>query len=205
MENLTNFCVYMHTNRINGKKYIGITSQKPTNRWQNGHGYCLCPIFYAAIKKYGWDSFQHDILYTGLTQEEAERLEVELIAKYRTQDKAHGYNCASGGRTNAGYRYSEESKRRAREVKLGARNPMWGKTTSEETKAKLRASLQGDKNYRSRAVICVETGQRYAATAEAAREMGVSQTNVSACCRGKRRTAGGYHWRFADEVVSQNG
>lgn len=203
MENLTNWCVYMHENRVNGKKYIGITSQKPTNRWQNGHGYYLCPIFYAAIKKYGWDAFSHELLYTGLTQDEAEHLESELIAKYKTQDRAHGYNCAAGGKTNAGYHYTEESKRRASEAKLGDKNPMWGKTTSEETKDKLRESLRGAKNYRARAVVCVETGQVYAAVSEAARHTPrANQAGISCCCRGQRQTAGGYHWRYADEAVT---
>ena len=32
--------VYMHVNKINGKKYVGITSQKPEERWKNnGIGY----------------------------------------------------------------------------------------------------------------------------------------------------------------------
>ncbi len=97
MENLTNWCVYMHENRVNGKKYIGITSQKPTNRWRNGAGYDKQPRFFAAIQRYGWDAFRHEILYTGLTQEEAERLEVDLIEKYETLNEEKGYNIAPGG------------------------------------------------------------------------------------------------------------
>ena len=96
MENLSNkknnWCVYMHENRVNGKKYIGITSQKPTNSWANGHGYKSCPFFHAAILRQGWDAFKHEILYTGLEQVEAEKLEVELIAKYETRNPDKGYN-----------------------------------------------------------------------------------------------------------------
>lgn len=98
MENLTNWCVYMHEHRATGQKYIGITEHKPTKRWQNGRGYKQHPRFYSAIQKYGWDAFRHEILFTDLTKEEAERLEAHLIDKYQTRNPAKGYNCEGGGR-----------------------------------------------------------------------------------------------------------
>ena len=138
MENLTNWCVYMHENRVNGKKYIGITSLKPTNRWANGRGYQRCPLFYAAIEKYGWDAFRHDILFTGLTQEEAERLEVDLIAKYQTQDPEKGYNLAAGGGVNCGFHRSEEFKQKLSKARAGVyageHHNMYGKPRTVETK-----------------------------------------------------------------------
>ena len=48
------FTVYMHTNRLNNKKYIGITCQDPKKRWRNGKGY-KNGYFASAINKYGWD------------------------------------------------------------------------------------------------------------------------------------------------------
>jgi group I intron endonuclease len=140
MENLTNWCVYMHENRLNGKKYIGITSQKPTRRWQNGGHYSGNAYFYAAIQKHGWDGFRHEILYTDLTQAEAERLEVELIAKYQTQDPAKGYNLAAGGSTNAGWHHTAEARER-----IGARTR--GTSLSADHREKIAAAQRGEKNH----------------------------------------------------------
>ena len=65
------WCVYTHTNKINGKKYVGQTCQIPEKRWKNGNGYKRNPYFYNAIQKYGWDNFEHQILASDLTLEEA--------------------------------------------------------------------------------------------------------------------------------------
>ena len=64
------YTVYVHINKINHKKYIGITKQKPEDRWgKNGENYKESPHFYAAIQKYGWDNFEHIILKENLTKE----------------------------------------------------------------------------------------------------------------------------------------
>lgn len=91
------YTVYCHTNRINGKKYIGITKQRPSKRWHNGEGYIESPRFYNAIKKYGWHNFTHEILYTGLSQEEAKQKEIDLIAEWNLNDENFGYNISLGG------------------------------------------------------------------------------------------------------------
>ena len=91
-----NYSIYKHTNLINHKSYIGITSQKCENRWGiNGKGYELQPKFYHAIQKYGWDNFQHDILYTNLNKETALKIEADLIKTYDTIE--NGYNISPYG------------------------------------------------------------------------------------------------------------
>lgn len=89
--------VYIHINKINNKKYVGITSETdPNKRWKNGLGYKK-QYFYKAIQKYGWNNFQHKILFKNLTEEQAKQKEVELIALYNTNNNLYGYNQTPGG------------------------------------------------------------------------------------------------------------
>lgn len=48
----------------------------------------------------------------------------------------------------------------------------------------------------SKRVKCKETGIIYASTHQAQRKTGVSQGNISSCCNGRYKTAGGYHWQY---------
>ena len=91
------YCCYMHTNKINGKRYIGITCQDPKARWgSTGNGYIGQP-FYNAIEKYGWDNFDHEIIADGLSKAEAMILEGKKIEEYKTYMHENGYNVNHGG------------------------------------------------------------------------------------------------------------
>lgn len=124
---LKKYTVYCHTNKVNGKRYVGITCQTPEKRWRNGNGY-QGQIFYNAIQKYGWEEFGHEILFTGLTKEEAEQKEIELIAKWKTKESAFGYNVSSGGESgNNGAKCSINRRKLMSDRMKGSKNPMYGK------------------------------------------------------------------------------
>lgn len=94
--NEKNYKVYIHT-CPNGKKYVGITRRNVKDRWQSGHGYKSNSRFYNAILKYGWGNIKHEILFDGLTQEEAYKLEIEMIALNESNNPNYGYNQTEGG------------------------------------------------------------------------------------------------------------
>lgn len=102
------YCVYVHTNKSNGKRYVGITSMLPEKRWANGHGYRSNRLFYRAIQKYGWDGFTHEVLERGLTKESACEREVELIQTMQLTNPQYGYNLDKGG--NGSNRITEETR-----------------------------------------------------------------------------------------------
>lgn len=120
-ELIESYSVYVHTNKINGMKYVGITSQKyPKERWgKNGLGYHRGQQkFYSAIKEFGWDCFEHDIIYTNLTKEQALEIEENLITKYDSVN--NGYNSYSSGKQNY---TSDTAKQKLRMQRYGEDNP----------------------------------------------------------------------------------
>lgn len=130
----------MHTNKINGRRYIGITCQKPEKRQKQGKGYRTNIFFYNAIQKYGWDNFKHEILYDHLTHKEACKKEIELISTYKTADRMFGYNHTSGGEH---YEHNEETRKRMSDSHKGKYTgkgcAVRGRTFrhTDETKAKM--------------------------------------------------------------------
>ena len=112
-----NYTVYMHVNKENGKVYIGITSIEPEKRWRKGLGYFNQTHLYNSIKKYGWDNFEHIILFKDRTKEEAENLEILFIKILFSNNNKFGYNISNGG--NANGMHSEESKKKISKNRKG--------------------------------------------------------------------------------------
>ena len=246
-----NYCVYKHT-APNGKVYIGITSRKPEKRWRkDGSGYITSPHFFSAIQKYGWNAFNHDILFVGLTKDEACEKEKALIAEYNSADRRFGYNATLGGET--GLKITEEVKEKLRALSVNyysdpknraaQKYRALGYKHTKEAKVKIRLSNIGkhrslspdhikhisegrkaraaiDNSFRealasnwanvgrkkSRPVqqltIDGELIAEYESLHEADRVTGVRNGNISKCCNGITKTAGGYVWRYANSNIS---
>lgn len=92
--------IYKHTCKATGKSYIGQTIGTIDSRAKfNGSGYRKSPKFYAAIQKYGWDNFTHEILETNIDSEaKANEREQYWISYYDTLK--NGYNILPGGQIN---------------------------------------------------------------------------------------------------------
>ena len=117
------YYVYKHT-FPNDKVYIGITCMEPEERWNGGKGYIGQSVMLKAILEFGWDNIEHEIVYEGLSEEEAEQKEIELIAKYNSNDSNFGYNVSDGGLVKRNRRVVEihkpnYKKEKMRTVKIG--------------------------------------------------------------------------------------
>lgn len=157
------YCVYIHINKINGKKYVGQTCQTVEKRWQSGHGYEKCPYFWNAIQKYGWGNFDHEIVASNLTKEEADNFEKLLINKLNLLDRECGYNLKEGGshgslpeetrqkirESHIGQYLSDETKKKISESKTGEKNNFYGKHHSDASKQKIKDANTGRNNHNS--------------------------------------------------------
>jgi group I intron endonuclease len=136
--------VYLVTNAVNGKKYIGQTKQDFHRYWSHccsraRAGSFAKPALYAAIRKYGVSNFSIKILVIVATKEDADYYERELIKAFGTRSREKGYNCTDGGEGLFGYRHSEETKRKMSLAALGNKNGV-GHRVSDSQKAKLRGN-----------------------------------------------------------------
>lgn len=203
-----NYSVYIHT-CPNNKVYIGITCQKPEHRWNNGKGYKNNKHFFYAILKYGWDNIKHDILFDKLSEKDAKQKEKELIKQYKSNQREYGYNNSIGGESgSSGCNWSEESKKAFSLSMKGKPSNRKGKHLSEEHKKKLSEKSKGKKlneetkkkmsisSTRKKKIICIELNKTFDSGLQASKETNINCSHIYQCCKGKRKTAGGYKWSY---------
>ena len=88
--------VYLVTNKINGKQYVGQTVRPVEERWKD---HCRVKdenYFHRAIRKYGADNFSVEVIDTATTPEELDEKEVYWIKKLNCLFP-NGYNLRDGG------------------------------------------------------------------------------------------------------------
>lgn len=210
-----NYKVYIHRNKINNKVYIGITSMKPEHRWEsNGKGYKNNIYFARSIQKYGWENFEHIILYEGLTKKQAEEKEIELISFYDSTNRDKGYNISPGGSLRGedgdkkvseklmGHIVTKETREKLKLTSLSYYsnhdNPRKGYVKNDEEKY---IDMMAQKTRKPVEQIDLDTGEvinYFNSLGEAARFIGKSYANISKVCKGKYKQAYGYGWRYAN-------
>ena len=193
-----NYKVYVHINKVNGKRYYGITCQKVNRRWRNGKRYSYNQHFWNAINKYGWDNFEHIVIARGLTEEEAKWLEIELIREWDTTNKDKGYNISLGGDGGSGHEVTKETRKKISES-------LKGRTFSEEHRKNISKAGKGKhKGKNTTKIYCVELDMYFNSVTEAGDYVDCNDSNISSVLTGNNKTAGGYHWLYAEDVNEEN-
>lgn len=166
--------LYCITNLVNGKKYIGQTTQTIERRFKQ-HIECAKPSIFdnhmllpKAIHKYGEENFSITLLCMEIANSKNELidklndLETEYIKKYNTTDKNLGYNLTAGGNTVTENSMTPVDKYSENGLFLGS----------------------------------------YESAVEGCRQSGIDEDgyrNILRCCKGTRRTAYGFIWRYKGE------
>lgn len=91
--------IYKVTNKINGKVYIGQTNNLKRRIQEHKHDRRAGHLLHAAIKKYGFENFEIEILYFGPEYNDKER---EYISLYDSRNPKKGYNITTGGQDSHG-------------------------------------------------------------------------------------------------------
>jgi len=161
--------VYLTTNKVNGKKYIGMCKNTHEKKYL-GSG----KLLKEAIKKYGKENFERIILQVCETFQELSKAEEYWIKKYNAVKDESFYNLTSGGfGGNSDYlkeywnTFTKEEKKYCRnwskKDKNGKNNPMFGKKHSKKTKKLIgsksvnrnwnKPNHKGEKNPRAKIVL----------------------------------------------------
>lgn len=220
------FTVYAHLNSTNGKMYVGITSQKPTNRWCSGTGYRAQERFWNAIQKYGWDSFEHAIVASGLCESDAKNFEILLIRLLKTDSPLQGYNMTAGGTGTCGWvpdiawrhkiSVANKGKIVSEETRKKISRSRFNIALSEEHKRKIsiagkgramsanHARRIGIANMKPICQVTTDTNEVIAvwpSATEIHKSLGFLQSAISQAVTGRRAKAYGYVWKYEKEMV----
>lgn len=183
------YIVYQALNKVNGKKYIGVTcnglyARRRDHLAEAKSGRITCRVFHAAIRKYGPANFSWSILNVVQSFEEMMAKEIELIALLKPE-----YNICRGGR--------------------GAPGAMTGKTHNAKTRKRLRelglARIDTFKEYQHlgpqsqmKKVVCLNTGKIYNSVGEASNDTGADKAAITELCLHypRRLSANGLVFRY---------
>lgn len=178
--------IYITTNLVNGKRYLGMCSYHKRN-WRQylGSGTYLK----MAVKKYGANKFSREIISRHRTNETLSKAEIKAIAKLNCVKSTEWYNVAPGGYITNGFKGRKHTKERNEAIaaKLrGRKRPKHvgeavskarrGTVRSPETRRKHSLSIQGAKH--PRAIAVTIDGVRYDTITEATKKTDYSYREV---------------------------
>lgn len=236
--------IYLITNTVNGKKYVGQTLENDINvRW-NHHKSSKkgCPYLKRAIEKYGINIFKFQIICICF-DEDCNYYEPYYIKKFNSLSP-NGYNLMTGGgnskhipetilkiseanKNRIHTPLSEETKKKISQAKKGENSYNYGMKISEEQKEKTRETWRKKKeegkiklteqveeilkNGRQKGIEYnklikqIPVGQytkdnvfikKFSGACEAKDELNIDRSTILKVCKGIRKTAGGFIWKY---------
>lgn len=126
------YVIYLITNLVNDKKYVGQTQHgREERRWLEHSIYDLNDnkILHNAIKKHGSENFEFKVIEADIPETLIDEREKYYIKYYNTfYLNGQGYNMTEGGQGIHGYTHTEKTKQCIKESNLTT----WQRTKEEE-------------------------------------------------------------------------
>lgn len=224
--------IYIITNLITGKQYIGQHNKPEFDCHYYGSGKLIC----MSVNKYGKDKFVVEVIDTAESKEDLDNKEKYWIEFTMANiDTNHWYNIKSGGEgwssydvsgsknpmfgvrmcgeDNPNYNNTWDSEQRKRMSKRvsGKGNPNWGKPMSDEQKYKIKMALIGKTGHSRKPIVQLTMDNEFVAQFDYMEQ--VSETNdffgagasnyIRQCCRHKKNSYKGYKWMFLCEYETE--
>lgn len=205
--------VYKIINLINSKLYFGITKCSLKKRWKEHKSkskYAQNHL-YLAIRKYGLENFNIEVVKECDSEHEMYELEIKLIQKHKTNNRLFGYNNSTGGeKSSLGQKLSDQAKKSISEFQKNRKRT----NHTEDAKIKMRESAKGRKMWnaiyasvlsrigkpsKNRVKISCEINGvtfLFNSIKEASLETSISITSINNCLKGRSKTSGGYKWEY---------
>jgi group I intron endonuclease len=169
--------IYKAKNKINGKVYIGQTivslNERKGDHRRKAERHGAKTYFHCAIRKYGFDSFEWDIIDSAKNIKELNEKEKYWIKFYNSLNTKNGYNIEHGGdnkipvqstrdkisKTQKGRTRSDEFKKKISNATKGNKNPFYGKHHSEESRRKCGLKNIGRRLSPEHIAKCIHIGE----------------------------------------------
>lgn len=197
--------IYKITNTKNGMAYIGQTTLGLRARWRlHQSSGSTCSYLKQAIVDSGADAFTIAQIDSGESRQELNEKERKWIEQENTL-YPNGYNSDKRGYH---VNYTEASRRKMSEHHSdvsGEKNPLYGTHHSAETRRLISEALTGKYAGKNsayhKAVVNLDTGEKYDTATDAARAYGVTVSTLTKTCRGAQKRTAGYRWAFDEGVI----
>ncbi len=219
--------IYTITNLINNKIYVG-SSISISSRLKN-HLNCLKSNIHRnkhlqrAFIKYGEENFRFELL------EEcgkdyclsSEQYWMNMLNSYNMK---YGYNILPNSSNSSGYKHDDKTREYLSKIKLG-NNPSLstklkiseahkGIKFTENRKRNISKALLGKKKSenckllisksKSNEIIQLDLNNNpvniWNSAKEVSKTLKIDKNNIRACCRGVYKSAGGFKWRYKNEI-----
>lgn len=202
--------IYKIENKINNKKYIGL-SLDILNRWKE-HKKGLSENKHhnrhlqRAWNKYGEENIIFEIIEL-CDKEKLNQREVFYIHYYKTNNRKYGFNMNTGGGLQLGFKHSQKSKNLISKIQIGRkRNPEASRKTSEALKGKIPKNinifLQRNIDI-SKPILCFDKKaqliNKYKSIQSCSKDLNIPATNIVKCLKNFFKTCGKFVFIYENQ------